>query len=84
MDSKDDEASVDERLFGALLDESPFAAPDDVAALVARHAALIGAYDVVLYLVDYEQQALMPVQAPTAPDQRPVPIETTLAVALFA
>jgi hypothetical protein len=81
--SKDDEASVDERLFGALLDESHFAGPDDVVALVARHARLIGARDVVLYLADYEQQTLMPVQAPTAPDRRPVPIETTLAGRAF-
>jgi serine phosphatase RsbU (regulator of sigma subunit) len=83
VDSTDDEASVDERLFGALLDESHFAGPDDVVALVARHAGLIGARDVILYLIDYEQETLMPVQAPGVCDRAPLDIETTLAGRAF-
>jgi hypothetical protein len=80
---RNDEAGAGERLLGTLLDESHFAAPDEIPGLVARQATLIGAWDVVLYLTDYQQEVLVPIQAPGAPHRQPLEIETTLAGRAF-
>jgi serine phosphatase RsbU (regulator of sigma subunit) len=46
-----------------LLVGTHLAAPDDLADVVLRAAAHVGATDAVLYLVDYEQQTLSPFAA---------------------
>lgn len=43
-----------------LLRDAQHAAPDDVVALLAEGARLLGGRDLVLYLIDYEQHVLQP------------------------
>ncbi len=62
-----------------LLQASHLIVPDDVPGLLVRHAKGLGADDVALYLVDYEQRLLVPVPNSDGPDREPVVIDTTLA-----
>ncbi|HEU5035164.1 MAG TPA: GAF domain-containing SpoIIE family protein phosphatase [Mycobacteriales bacterium] len=54
--------------------------PADIARVAAEQAAEFGASDLVLYLADYEQRRLIPVEQPA----EPVPIEGTLVGRAFA
>jgi hypothetical protein len=47
-------------LFDELLRRTHLSAPSDLGAIVAEQAASIGAGDLVIYLVDYEQAMLVP------------------------
>jgi hypothetical protein len=49
-----------ERAVDALLEDAHLAAPDQIAALVTRHAAALGADDALVYLVDLQQRVLVP------------------------
>jgi hypothetical protein len=49
-----------ERAVDALLADAHLAAPYQVAGLVTRHAATLGASDAVVYLVDLQQRVLVP------------------------
>src|SRR6266571_4506163 len=51
--------------------------PDELAGAVAAAAPLLGAGDVAVYLVDYEQVMLMPL--PDGSGRPPLEIDTTLA-----
>jgi serine phosphatase RsbU (regulator of sigma subunit) len=62
-----------------LLTASHLVVPDDVPALIVKHAKRVGAADTALYLVDYEQRSLMPVPYPEGPARDSVLIDTTLA-----
>jgi serine/threonine protein phosphatase PrpC len=73
-----DAAAVD--LFDELLRRTHLSAPSDLAGIVARQAAAIGAGDVVLYLVDYEQALLMPLGDAGHP---PLSVTGTLAGRAF-
>lgn len=50
----------------------------ELADAVARHAAPLGAQDVVLYLVDYEQSALVPVPSATSAGQGVLRVDGTV------
>lgn len=69
-----------------LLRRTHLAGPDDLPALVQAAGVELGAVRAVLYLVDYDQQQLVPlVEAVTDDDQpQPVPIEGTLAGRSFS
>jgi hypothetical protein len=49
-----------ERAVDALLEDAHLAAPHQIAALVTRHAAALGADDALVYLVDLQQRVLVP------------------------
>ncbi len=55
------------------------AAAQQLPATAMRAAALLGAREMVLYLVDYGQLALVPMAAPGTPERDVLPIEGTLA-----
>jgi hypothetical protein len=74
-----DEATVE--LFNELLRRTHLSAPSDLAEIVADQAAAsIGAQDVAVYLIDYEQAALIP-HGPGEP--RPLSVAGTLAGRAF-
>jgi len=57
--------------------------PSDVAAAVSEEAHVLGAEEVVIYLVDYAMSTLVPVPSPYAADRVPLSINTTLAGRAF-
>jgi hypothetical protein len=63
-----------------LLRRTHFGGPSDLPAVVAEPARRIGARDVVLYLIDYEQRLLVPVTGPQE-DQDGAPLSVTGTVA---
>jgi hypothetical protein len=60
------------------------ARPEDLPALAVRAGQLLGADEVVLYLVDYGQVNLVPLPGPGAPRRGIIGIEGTLAGRAFA
>jgi len=55
------------------------AGPEDVPELVMRLAPALGATELVIYLVDYEQVTLRPCAGTAVPDRAPVTIDATVA-----
>jgi stage II sporulation SpoE-like protein len=62
-----------------LVDASHLAVPDDVPALLAEFGGSMGAEDVALYLVDYEQRVLVPVPGASGTERSEMVIDATLA-----
>lgn len=58
-----------ERLFDQLLGATHLTPPDELARLLAEHAANIGIQDLVLYLLDYEQAHLAPLGGQGGPGE---------------
>jgi hypothetical protein len=56
-----------ERAVDALLADAHLAAPYELAGLVARNAATLGADDATVYLIDLQQQVLIPFLDPGGP-----------------
>jgi serine/threonine protein phosphatase PrpC len=71
-----------ERAVDALLADAHLAAPYQIAALVARHAATLGAADALVYLVDLQQRVLVPFLDPGGPgigrQVEPLGVDATL------
>lgn len=76
------DASVADAL-NELLRRTYLSAPSDLAAVIAEQAAPLGAHDVVLYLIDYEQRTLVPLGDPARGDLRPLSVEGTIAGRAF-
>jgi hypothetical protein len=66
-----------------LLRRTYLSAPSDLAAVIAEQARPLGASDVVLYLIDYEQRMLVPLADPTREDLKPLSVEGTIAGRAF-
>src|SRR3954452_2983892 len=62
-----------------LLRRTYLSAPSDLAAVVADSGRRIGAQDVVLYLVDYEQRTLVPLLSSHPEDLAPLSVTGTVA-----
>lgn len=77
------EVSRGPEVLGRLIERSSLTAPDEVADLLVEHARLIGAIDLVLYRVDYEQVSLIPLPGKDVPDRDVLTIDTTLAGRAF-
>ncbi len=77
------EVSRGAEVLGRLIERSSLTAPDEVADLLVEHARLIGAIDLVLYRVDYEQVSLIPLPGKDVPDRDVLTIDTTLAGRAF-
>ena len=58
--------------------------PSDVAGVVADQAASMGAHDVTLHLVDYEQDVLSELPAPGRPAGEPLSVAGTVAGRSFS
>ena len=69
-------------LLGHLLEASHELAPDELVAAVARAGQAVGAEDVAIYLVDYEQTLLVPL--PDGTGRAPLAVDTTLAGRAFS
>ncbi len=87
QDRRRDGVSVGEQVLGALLEAIHLTAPHEVPGLVAEHAAVLGAQDAVIYLVDLQQQMLVPFVGSAEPDfersLEPLAVESTLAGRAF-
>jgi Stage II sporulation protein E (SpoIIE) len=71
--------------FADLLEDTHLSQPDELADVLAERALPLGLEDLVLYLVDYEQTALIPVPRRQFPVDRPVlRIDGTLGGRAFA
>jgi hypothetical protein len=76
------DASVAETL-NELLRRTYLSAPSDLAAVIAEQARGLGAHDVVPYLIDYEQETLVPLGDPRRGDLAPLSVEGTIAGRAF-
>jgi hypothetical protein len=76
------DASVADML-NELLRRMYLSAPSDVGAVIAEQARRIGARDAVLYLIDYEQRALMRLSAVPRADLAPLSVVGTIAGRAF-
>jgi hypothetical protein len=77
------DTSVAETL-NELLRRAYLSAPSDLAAVIADQARRIGAHDVVLYLIDYEQRTLVPLGRPQRDELAPLSVAGTLAGRAFS
>lgn len=66
-------------MLAALLAATHLVIPDDIPALLVEHGKVLGASDVALYLVDYEQRLLVPVPNPQGRTREAVVIDATIA-----
>ncbi|MCK2216507.1 serine/threonine-protein phosphatase [Actinomadura sp. ATCC 31491] len=70
-----------ERALGGLLEASHLTAMEDLPALVAEHARLIGFSGVLIYVADLQQQSLMPLPGqrdPAGRELEPLGVDDTL------
>jgi serine/threonine protein phosphatase PrpC len=67
-----------------LLRRTHLSAPSDLAAVVADSVRRIGARDVVLYLIDYEQRTLVPLRGSHPEDLAPLSVTGTIAGRAFS
>jgi hypothetical protein len=70
-------------MLNELVRRTYLSAPSDLGAVIAEQARRIGAHDVVLYLIDYEQRTLMPLSGPRRVDRQPLSVEGTIAGRAF-
>jgi hypothetical protein len=66
-----------------LLRRTYLSAPSDLAAAIAEQARPLGAHDVVLYLIDYEQRMLVPLDDAARGDLKPLSVDGTIAGRAF-
>lgn len=71
-------------LLHELLRRSHLTTPSDLPLVVADQAQSIGARNVVLYLIDYEQGALVPVSGDAVGDGTPLSVAGTIAGRAFS
>src|SRR3954454_25078754 len=68
----------------AVLRASHLGGPDDLPAMVETAGSELGADLSLVYLIDYEQQSLMPLNAPDDPQPaEPVEVDATVAGRAF-
>jgi len=67
-----------------LLRRTHLCAPSDLAAVIADPPRRIGARSVVLYLIDYEQQSLVPLPGSGRGDLAPLSVAGTIAGRAFS
>ena len=71
-------------LLSGLLRRSHLSAPSELAAVIADQATAIGARDIGLYLIDYEQSVLVPMPMRAADDLAPLSVAGTVAGRAFS
>jgi hypothetical protein len=78
-----DSATVSDML-NELLRRTYLGAPSELADVIAEPARHVGAQDVVLYLIDYEQRTLVPVPRSQSEDLAPLSVTGTIAGRAFS
>jgi serine phosphatase RsbU (regulator of sigma subunit) len=71
-------AAAAAKAFAGLLEATHLTRPSDLAGELAAQARPLGIDDVVLYLVDYEQTALVPLTGPGVPERPVLRVDGTL------
>jgi serine/threonine protein phosphatase PrpC len=71
-------------MLNELLRRTHLGGPSELPAVVAEPVRRIGARNVVLYLIDYEQRMLVPVTGPQGQDAAPLSIAGTVAGRAFS
>ena len=71
-------------LLSGLLRRTHLSAPSDLATVIAEQAGSIGAADVVLYLIDYDQSSLVPAPALAADPGGALSVAGTVAGRAFS
>lgn len=79
----DTQLRTHEGVLGQLLENARLAPPDDIPDLVVQHARMLGALEVVLYRVDYEQVCLVPLPGREVPEREQLTIDATLGGRAF-
>src|SRR5918997_1677999 len=67
-----------------LLRRTHLSSPHDLGVAVAEEARRMGARDVVIYLIDYEQRTLIPVPSPDSAGRGQMTVHGTVAGRAFA
>lgn len=70
-------------MLGSLIDRSHTCRPDELPQLVVEHARALGARDAAIYLVEYEQRALVPLPRSPGEAGTALSIEGTVAGRAF-
>jgi serine phosphatase RsbU (regulator of sigma subunit) len=70
-------------VLGELLDRSRNAPPEEIPDLVAAAARRMGADDAVVYMVDYDQQTLVPLRGDSVPARDHLDVDTTVGGRAF-
>lgn len=65
------------RMFDEILASTHLSRPDQLATILAEHARRIGAEQLVLYLIDYEQAQLVPVPGPYSGERSVLRVQGT-------
>ena len=71
-------------MFQEVLRQVHLGAPEALAGILAEEVQRIGVDSLTVYVVDYEQQTLIPVPSPDAPARTPLSIRGTMAGRAFA
>jgi hypothetical protein len=71
-------------MLNELLRRTYLSAPSELPAVIADQARRIGARDVVLYLIDYEQRTLVPLTGRRRADVAPLSVAGTIAGRAFS
>ena len=71
-------------VFREVLRRTHLSAPADLGRVVAEEARRIGIESLVIYVVDYAQQLLVPVPGPETNGSGPLAIQGTVAGSAFA
>jgi hypothetical protein len=74
----------DRESLNQLLRQSHHARPEDLAEMAMQAASLLGATEIIIYLVDHQQRQLLPLLAGSAPSREPLGIDGTLAGRAFS
>ena len=72
------------RMFVEVLASTHLSRPDQLATILAEHAQVIGAEQLVLYLADYEQAQLVPVPGPHSGQRSVLRVQGTAGGQAFA
>lgn len=75
--------SPGERLLAGLVERSHYAAPEELATLVAEQAAEIGAQETVIYLIGFEQRLLFPLSGEGIAERDALEVDHTLGGRAF-
>ncbi|MEX0658246.1 MAG: PP2C family protein-serine/threonine phosphatase [Egibacteraceae bacterium] len=78
-----EDTSTGERALAGLLESSHYAAPEEMASLVAHHAGELGAQEAVMYLVGFEQRLLVPLPGDGVPQREAISVDHTLGGRAF-
>src|SRR5688500_11010047 len=75
--------ALDDSVIGRVLDRSHTAAPFRIGAMVAEELTRVGARDIAIWMQDYDQRMLHPLDLPGQPDAAVEAVDGSLAGRAF-